>query len=188
MHPAVNATAVVQPLMQADCAWLQGFLSSTNRSTSACALKFSAEAWCFMHWAYATSSTQFPVDLKTLTMPDHPQAACRDGSQAACNSSQSTPVCADVACADVARADVVTDRSDQSGASSSGDHTQDRPHSGSRRKRDASGSSVSPEKHRGTGGFLHGAAGNPQSLLGLCCTCAVGLTWCCTLLLCGRSC
>ncbi|KAA6426769.1 MAG: hypothetical protein FRX49_03094 [Trebouxia sp. A1-2] len=67
--------------------------------------------------------------------------AARGGSQAACNSSQSTPV----------RADVATDRSDQSGASCSGDHTQDRPHSGSRRKRDAPGSSVSPEKHRGTG-------------------------------------
>ena len=85
--------------------------------------------------------------------------------------------CADVARADVARADVATDRSDQSGASCSGDHTQDRPHSGSRRKRDAPGSSVSPEKQRGTGGFLHGAAGNPQTLLALCCTCPVGLTW-----------
>ena len=121
-----------------------------------------------MHWVYATPSTQFPVDLKTVMTADHPQAVCRGGSQAACNSSQSTPV----------RADVATDRSDQSGASCSGDHTQDRPHSGSRRKRDAPGSSVSPEKHRGTGGFLHGAAGNPQTLSSLCCTCAVGSTCC----------
>ncbi len=120
-----------------------------------------------MHWAYATSGTKFPVDLKTVMVPDHPQPACRDGGQAASNSSQSTPACADVA----------TDRSDQSGASCSGDHTQDRPHSGSRRKRDAPGSSVSPEKQRGTGGFPHGAAGNPKTLLGLCCTCPVGLIW-----------
>jgi len=132
---------------------------------------------------YATSGTKLPVDLKTVMIPDHPLAACRDGSQAACNSSQSTPARADVACADVARADVAradvaTDRSDQSGASCSGDHTQDRPHSGSRRKRDAPGSSVSPEKQRGTGGFLDGAAGNPQTLSCLCCTCPVGLTCC----------
>ncbi|DBA87458.1 hypothetical protein WJX77_001718 [Trebouxia sp. C0004] len=66
----------------------------------------------------------------------------RNGGQAACNSSQSTP----------ARADVATDRSDQSGATCSGDQSQDRPHSGSRRKRDAPGSSVSPEKQRGTCG------------------------------------
>ncbi|KAL0052002.1 hypothetical protein WJX82_006344 [Trebouxia sp. C0006] len=106
-----------------------------------------------------------------LSLTDSEEYACiqagttkaeRDGSQAASNSSQSTPVRADVARADVAhadvaradvaRADVATDRSDQSGASCSGDHTLDRPHSGSRRKRDAPGSSVSPEKERGTGG------------------------------------
>lgn len=119
-----------------------------------------------MHWSYATSSKQLHVDLKTVMLPDHSQATCRDGSQAACNSSHSTPACADVA----------TDRSDQSGASCSGDQTQDRPHSGSRRKRDAPGSSVSPEKQRGTGGFPYGTAGNPQTVLWLCCTCPVGLT------------
>ena len=167
---------------------LQGYLSSRSRSISACDVKPYYPARCFMPWAYVTSGTKVAVGLKTVMLADHPQATCRDGSQAASNSSQSTPVRADVARADVAhadvaradvaRADVATDRSDQSGASCSGDHTLDRPHSGSRRKRDAPGSSVSPEKERGTGGFPHITAGNPQTLLCLCCSCLVELTYC----------
>ena len=30
----------------------------------------AAQACCFRHWAYATSSTQFYVDLKTVMIPD----------------------------------------------------------------------------------------------------------------------
>lgn len=116
------------------------------------------------HWKAAAADNtagkeqckQATADNRGFHSTAHAHAAAakaeRDGGQTACNSSQSTPARADVASADVARADVATDRSDQCGASCSGDHTQDRPHSGSRRKRDAPGSSVSPEKQRGTGG------------------------------------
>ncbi|DBB18106.1 TPA: hypothetical protein ACH3X3_003084 [Trebouxia sp. C0006] len=138
-----------------ECKQLEGSTGSEEWKTAAADDTAGKEQW-----------KQMATDNRGLHSKAHARPAAtkaeRDGSQAASNSSQSTPVRADVARADVAhadvaradvaRADVATDRSDQSGASCSGDHTLDRPHSGSRRKRDAPGSSVSPEKERGTGG------------------------------------
>ena len=61
---------------------LQGYLSSRSGTISACALDPYYTARCFMHWAYATSGTNFSVNLKTIPklpagmgIKQHPTAA-----------------------------------------------------------------------------------------------------------------